>query len=227
MICKNYSEHKLSNILKNKLFKTSEGKIFLLGISILLISFIGLLGVYIVDIQTANSLFAMAATNLFVGRVPSLSLGYASGLPHSLVIGTNILVEMLLVLFIYPLFIFSFNNILHVKFLEKFFEDVKVFRKTHQKLFDRYGVFGLFIFVFIPFWMTGPIVGSIIGFLIGIRHYMVISVVFVSTVIAISLWGLFLNRIIDFLNSIDTGFVPLLLVSGFIIFVVYKLKKRF
>ncbi len=217
----------MNTLFRNKLLKTPEGKILLLGLLILLISIAGLLIIYFIDIQTANSIFAMVATNLFVGRVPSLSLGYASDLSHGVVICTNILVEMLLVLIIYPLFIFSFNNILHVKFLEKFFEDVKSFREKHQKQFDRYGIFGLFIFVFIPFWMTGPIVGSIIGFLIGIRHYMVINVVFVATVIAISLWGLFLNKIIDFLNSIDTSYVPMILLTGFIIFLVYKLRKRF
>jgi uncharacterized membrane protein len=110
--------------------------------------------------------------------------------------------------------------------LEKFFNDVKVFRVKHQKLFDRYGIFGLFIFVFFPFWMTGPIVGSIIGFLIGLRHITIISVVFIATIIAISLWGVFLNEMVKLLNSIDSSVVPtllLILIGGYL---VYKLLKR-
>lgn len=216
----------MDNSVKNRLFNTDEGKLLLLGLLLILITGIVLFLIYFIDIHSANSIFAMIATNLFVGRVPSLSLGYASGLPHSIVIGTNVLVEMVMVLILYPLFIFSFNNILHIKFLEKFFNDVKVFRVKHQTLFDRYGILGLFVFVFFPFWMTGPIVGSIIGFLIGLRHITIISVVFIATVIAISLWGLFLNEIVKLLNSIDSSVVPILLIIVIGGYIIYRLLKR-
>lgn len=209
-----------------KLFLTIEGRILFFGIFLIVLTFFILSILYFINIQTANSISAMIATNLFVGRVPSLSLGYASELSHGLVIGTNVLTEMILVLILYPLFVLSFNNIFHVKFLEKFFEDVKKFRIKHKILFEKYGVFGLFIFVFFPFWMTGPIVGSIIGFMIGLRHMVVIPVVFIATVIAISLWGVFLKEIVTLINSISSDAVYIILAVFIGVFILYKVFKR-
>jgi hypothetical protein len=57
------------------------------------------------------------------------------------------------------------------------------------------GYVGLFVFVFMPFWMTGPVVGSIIGYLLGIRPWVNIAVVLSATCIAIGLWGLLLNEL--------------------------------
>lgn len=54
---------------------------------------------------------------------------------------------------------------------------------------------GLFVFVFAPFWMTGPVVGAIIGFLIGLRPWVNLAVVLVATYIALGLWALLLNEL--------------------------------
>lgn len=212
--------------LIGRLFTSTEGRVLLSGIFLIFLTFFILTAIYFIDIQKANTILAMIATNLFVGRVPSLSLGYASGLSHFFVIGTNIVTEMILVFIIYPLFIFSFNNIIHISFLEKFFNDVKEFRVKHQELFDRYGIFGLFIFVFFPFWMTGPIVGSIIGFLIGLKHTSIITAVFIATSIAISLWGLFLNEIVKFLSTVNSNAVYVILGLFIAGLVVYKFLRR-
>jgi L-asparagine transporter-like permease len=58
-----------------------------------------------------------------------------------------------------------------------------------------FGIIGLFVFVFLPFWMTGPVVGSIIGFLIGLRPWVNLVVVLGSTYIAIGIWALLLNEL--------------------------------
>ena len=53
---------------------------------------------------------------------------------------------------------------------DNFFSKVKELRLKYSSFFEKYGKYGLFLFVWFPFWMTGPVVGSIIGFLIGITH---------------------------------------------------------
>ena len=53
----------------------------------------------------------------------------------------------------------------------------------------RYGIAGLFVFVFMPFWMTGPVVGAIIGFLIGLRPAVNLAVVLSATGLAIVIYA--------------------------------------
>jgi hypothetical protein len=66
----------------------------------------------------------------------------------------------------------------------------------------RFGIAGLFLFVFVPFWMTGPVVGAIIGFLIGLRARTNLAVVLSATYVAIAAWALSLSE----LGRISAGY---------------------
>lgn len=209
-----------------RLFFTAEGLILLLSVSIIIGLAAFIVTYYFIDPLFANKITAIVFTNIFVGRVPALSLGYAAKLTHFEVISFNIVAEMILVTLIYSLFVFSYKGVLKVKALEKFFQKVEVKKEEHQETFDKYGKLGLFIFVFIPFWMTGPIVGSIIGFLIGMKHYMVILIVFFATIISMTLWGLFLQEIIDFVVSFDVRILWALIFIIILVILFFKLKKR-
>lgn len=206
-----------------KLFKGKEGNIFLLGLILTFCLLIFIIISYQIDALYASKITGIVFSNLFIGRVPALSFGYAANLSHFTVIGINIIVELILVSIILPLFILSFRGILKIKLLENFFIQVQQKRIEHQEKFNKYGKFALFVFVFIPFWMTGPIVGAIIGFLIGIEYYTIIIIVFLATMIAITLWGLFLQEIVDFLIVWDNQFLWI----GLFIFVLALLVIRF
>ena len=46
-----------------------------------------------------------------------------------------------------------------------------------------------------PFWMTGPVVGCAIGFLLGLRAWVNMVVVLAGTYVAIFVWALFLREV--------------------------------
>lgn len=211
--------------LLEKLFQGKAGNIFIFGLFLFFCLLLFIIISYRIDITFANKITGIVLTNVLVGRVPALSFAYAVELSHIVAISINVLIELILVCIIYPLFVLSFNGILKIELLENFFNTIKTKKKKHQKSFDRYGGFGLFLFVFIPFWMTGPIVGAIIGFLIGLKHYTIIAVVAFSTFIAISLWGLFLQEIIDFLLAFDSEFIWLVLFVLLSILLIYRFKR--
>ena len=209
-----------------KLFTTQEGVILLLSILITLSVVVFIIVYYFIDPSFANKVTGIVFTNIFVGRVPALSLGYAAKMTHLEVITLNIIAEMILVTLIYSLFVFSYKGILKIKALEEFFERVENKKEQHREEFEKYGRLGLFIFVFIPFWMTGPIVGSMIGFLIGMKHFTVIFIVFLALIVSISLWGLFLQEIIDFVVSFDVRLLWLLIFIAILAFLFFKFKRR-
>ncbi len=214
------------NRIFEKAFEGEVGNILLLSLFIILSLITFVIVSYQINVGFANKITGIIFTNILVGRVPALSFGYAANLSHFIVIFINVITEMILVTLIYPLFVYSFKGIVKIKILEDFFSEIKEKRKKYQSYFNKYGKLGLFIFVFIPFWMTGPIVGAIIGFLIGIKHYTVIVVVFIATIISITLWGLFLQQIIDFLFTLNTQFVWLLLFIVVVALLLYRFKNK-
>lgn len=146
---------------------------------------------------------AMTGLNLIIGRAAGLSFGYASGLGHAQVIPLNMLVETMQVLVVYPLFALSWRHLIQAPILKPFVTRMHSAAELRGGTVRKFGIAGLFVFVFLPFWMTGPVVGAIIGFLIGLRPWVNLVVVLLSTYIAIGVWGLLLNELSAWASTVN------------------------
>jgi uncharacterized membrane protein len=154
---------------------------------------------------------AMAGLNLIIGRAAGMSYGYANGLDHVQVVPLNMLVETIQVFVVYPLFVLSLRKLIQLPTLQPFFARMQSAAQSRGGMVKKFGIIGLFVFVFVPFWMTGPVMGSIIGFLIGLRTWVNLTVVLVSTYVTIGVWGLLLNELSDWAATVNE-FAPYALV---------------
>ena len=139
----------------------------------------------------------MSATNILFGSAAGISFGYSFELGNVFVILTNILIETILVLIFYPLFVFSWQSILVIRPLRKIIKRTSLAAEAHQVTIHKYGIIGLFMFVWLPFWMTGPMVGCTVGYLLGLSPWKNLTIVLSSTCIAIVCWSLLLRKIHD------------------------------
>ena len=206
-------------------FTTSEGKIFILGVLLFIVFLVSIISTYAFSSEEANNLIIMSVTNFFFGRAAGISYGYTVELSDSIIIFMNILIEFILVLIIYPLFVLSWNKSLEIGMLNNFFTSVKVQRLRYKDFFEKYGRYGLFLFVWFPFWMTGPVIGAIIGFLIGIKHTHTILIVLSGTSLAIVIWTFFLKELIDVLNQLSANAPYILLALLVLVTIIVKVLK--
>ena len=172
-----------------QLFRTTEGRILLLGIAVTLAGLVVMGLVAFWSPPTSHMIGAMTFFNIFFGRAVSMSVGYAAGYGHSVVVPVNIWVETVLVLLFYPVFVFSMRKLVAFPRLKHFLERTREAAERHHDKVRRYGIAGLFIFVWFPFWMTGPVVGSAIGYLLGFPAWLTVSVVLAGTYIAMAGWA--------------------------------------
>ena len=208
-----------------ELISSQEGKILILGVLLFFGYFMSILGVYMFSIDQANKLLAMSVTNFFFGRAAGISYGYTAGFNDGIIIFMNIMIEFIMVLIIYPLFVLSWNKSLNIAFLKSFFSSVENQRIKYKDFFKKYGKYGLFIFVWFPFWMTGPIVGAIIGFLVGIKHYTTLLIVLSGTSVAIVIWTYFLKELMISLDQLNEN-APFVILGLFILIaLVLKILK--
>jgi len=162
---------------------------------------------------------AMTGLNLFIGRGAGMAYGYAHGYSHVQVVPFNILVETIQVLVVYPLFVLSTRQLIQLHTLKPLITRIQHAAESQRGWVRHFGIAGLFVFVFVPFWMTGPVVGAIIGFLIGLRPLVNIVVVLVSTYVAIGIWALLLNELSDWAATVNE-FAPYALVLAIVLLVV-------
>lgn len=137
------------NKIIEKAFEGVVGNILLLSLFITLCLITFVIVSYQIDNNFAKKITAIVFTNVLVGRVPALSLGYAASLPHFIVIFINILVEMILVTLFYPLFVYSFKGIVKIKLLEDFFNEVKIKKNHIKNLIDMESLGFLYLFLFL------------------------------------------------------------------------------
>lgn len=194
------------------LFATAEGRVLAAGI---ILSVIALLVIAVTALwrpQHASIMGAMAITNVTFGRAVSMSIGYAAGYGHALVVSVNMVVETILVLLFYPLFVFSLKKLVVFPALKKLLDRAHNAAVQHEDKVRKYGIIGLFTFVWFPFWMTGPVVGSAIGYLLELPIWLNLTVVLIGTYIAMAVWGYMLFSIQS--QAADLGaWAPVLIVG--------------
>jgi len=189
------------SLIRRELLRSTEARILASGLLLTLLSVVALSIGWLVNPELAARFAAMTGLNLAVGRAAGMSFGYASGLHHSSVITSSMLVETIQVLVIYPLFVLSWKSLVDARRLQRLLVGMRRTAEANQSRVARYGMAGLFAFVFLPFWMTGPVVGSMIGFLIGLKARHNLPIVLAATYAAVAIWAAFFDHMNQWLAA--------------------------
>lgn len=214
------------NRLKRSLLHSPEGRCLLIGVA-LAFAFTFWLGIkLLLSPEDSQVLIGMTATQIIFGRVAGIAFGYSMDIEYSTVILICVIVETILVLIFYPLFVFSWRHLLVIRWLKNIFERIRKAAKTRKGIVRKYGVVGLFVFVWFPFWMTGPVVGCVIGFMIGLRTWLNMTVVLSGTYVAIITWAVFLRQFHNRMVFYSSYTTMAILIVLFIIIIVGHLLHR-
>jgi len=212
---------------KHSFFKHKEGKILILGLTLLGCFFILALFCALFYPNYLQQILSITATNIIFGRMAGLSIGIASQMDTTLLIAFNLFIESIMVLIFYPLFVMSWNKLDLISYqpLNQFLERSKKSAHKYEPVIKRYGVLGLIMFVLTPFAMTGPVVGSFVGYLIGFPHYKTLLVVLFSTLIAIIIWVYLIKNFEETLIAYSDILMMGFFIAATIMLLWYLLKK--
>lgn len=210
-----------------QLFKTTEGRILLLGIVIALAGLIAMGLIAFRSLQASRMMGAMSFADLMFGSIVAMSIGYAGGYGHGFVIPVIMWVESVMVLLFYPVFVFSMRKLVEFPRLKRYIDRTQAAAERHHGRVRRYGIVGLFIFVWFPFWMTGPVVGSAIGYLLGLPAWVTLTVVLTGTFAAMVGWAYLLFNLYT-RASVFAPWAPILIIGLIILVIlaVYLLDRR-
>ena len=220
------SDLKQKNQLKRTLLNSPEGYCLLIGVALAFIFILWLGAKLLLSPEDCQTIIGMTATQIMFGRAVSIAFGYSMGLEYSTVIPICIIVETIMVLIFYPLFVFSWRHLLVIKQLKNIFERIRKAAEAHKDIVIRYGIAGLFLFVWFPLWMTGPLVGCVIGFMIGLQTWLNMLVVLSGTYAAIIGWAIFLRQFHSHISSYGSYAVFVFLILLFIIIIVGHLLHQ-
>ncbi len=132
---------------------------------------------------------------LFFGRAAGVGAGLSMNFSPTFLLFQASMVDVILMLYVYPLFVRGYQHLTRVPFIGGYLAGVHKVALSHTKRMAPYGVVGLMTFVIFPFWSTGCLVGSVVGYLIGLPTWMSLSSVTAGNIVAIAIWVWFYERL--------------------------------
>ena len=210
-------------------FDLIEVKILLTG---LILSF--LTGLYLLYLLFTNpglyrSLFSAGIVHLMGGRALGIAACLSADISLFYTILYNFYLEVVIVLITYGILVLIMRNIIQPKLFRSTVRQAELTAQDQKTNIKKYGAIGLFLFVMFPFFMTGPVIGAIIGYLLNYKAINNFLIVFSGTLSSIVIYSLIGNNIIKHINKyIHIGLVKKwgAIIVGILIvlFFIYHLK---
>ena len=202
--------------MKQKLFYTNEGKILLTGLllSLLLLIVIGYFAT--IDIEIAKTLGLTFFVHSFGGRAAGIGLCIMNGFGPVVTIVYNFYLEALIVCFTYSIFVLTTNNYIKVIWVTNLMQRLAQKAVEQKDKVESYGWIGLFLFVMLPLPVTGPVMGSVIGYMLKVNLFKNFSATGSGTFSAIVVWFFcfdFLEQRFHVIQYVFAGIVILALLS--------------
>ena len=190
---------KLLFLLKER-FDLIEVRILFLGLLLAAIA-----GLVLAVLLFANpGLFRVLSSTAIVHVMGGRALGVAKCLSADIspfyTILYNFFLEVVIVLIAYGVVVLIMRNVIQPKLLHSTVRQAEMTAQKQKTNIKRYGAIGLFFFVMFPFFMTGPVIGAIIGYLLHYRAINNFLIVFGGTLCSIIVYTMVGNNII---NSIE------------------------
>lgn len=210
--------------MQQKLYQTIEGKILFTGILLSLVLLIVIGYFAAVDIETAKTLVLAFFAHSFGGRAAGIGLCIMNDFGATATIGYNFYLEVLIVCFTYSMFVLTVSNYVQVLWLRRVMEKITHNALEQKDKIEAYGWVGIFLFVMAPLPMTGPVVGSIIGYMIRVPLIKNIAATFGGTLTAIVIWFFsfdFMEQRFHVIQYVFAGIILLVILSK------YKSIKHF
>lgn len=194
--------------------------IFLLGLACL-VAILGWAGVCAdTDPRKAGTMLGILPAHVTGGRASGIAIALGSGQFSPLeAMVLAALIEGMVVCLFFSAFCLSMKKLVHWPWLQTAMRDVHQSAQDQRHLVARWGIVGLILFVWFPFMMTGPVVGSIIGYLLGMRHWVTLGAVMAGTISAIICWTYLMDQMNDLMRSAGS-IAPILGVSVIVVTII-------
>jgi uncharacterized membrane protein len=186
--------------LITKRFDLIEVRILSAGLIMAALAALYLIVLIFVNPSLYRVLSSTAIIHVMGGRALGVATCLSSNIPLFYTILYNFFLEVVIVLITYGIIVLVMRNVIQPKLLRGTVRQAELTAQEQKTKIKKYGAVGLFFFVMFPFFMTGPVIGSIIGYLLNYKAVNNFLIVFSGTLSSILIYALVGNNIIRFIN---------------------------
>ncbi len=191
---------KLVGLVRDR-FDLIEVKILLAGLILSFLTCLYLLYLLFTNFDLYKVLSSTAIVHIMGGRALGIAACLSADISLFYTILYNFFLEVIIVLITYGIVVLIMRNIIQPKLFRSTVRQAELAAQDQKTNIKKYGALGLFLFVMLPFFMTGPVIGSIIGYLLNYKAINNFLIVFSGTLSSIVIYALIGNNIIKHINQ--------------------------
>ena len=130
----------------------------------------------------------MGFTELILGRGVAIAKAVEMGMHPGLVVFLATYVDAVTVFLFYPVLILACRNLVEGQPVDPRMKGIIESAEKNVTRFAKYKIAGIFLFVWLPFFMTGVVVGAVLGYLLGLKTWTNMATVTLGTLTAAVCW---------------------------------------
>lgn len=205
-----------------ELYRTEEGRVFFIGALLTVLLVIIIAYHLITDPAKAKVLSLVFVAHSFGGRAAGVGLCIIKGLSFFQTLMYNFFLEIQLLCVTYSVFVLAITNYIKIKWVIAIANKMMHSSERNKDKIERYGWIGVFLFVMAPLPGTGPVAGSILGYLLKMDVYRNFSAVLSGTFCALLMWVTCFDFLKDYLYIIQYIIV---IIIAFVVFFHFQTIK--
>ena len=173
--------------LKQQIMLSEESSVFVVGSLMLIAWFLAIATQWYLG-QAWEQWVIMGFTELFLGRGVAIAKAVEMGMPPGLLIGLATYVDAVTVFLCYPALVLAYRNLVGGRPVDKRMKGILETAEKNVNRFAKFKILGIFVFVWLPFFMTGVVVGAVLGYLLGLKTWPNMITVTLGTLSAAVCW---------------------------------------
>jgi len=144
----------------------------------------------------------------FMGHLVSIADGSAAGFGKVYLFVQSGLQDMILLMVAYPFVVSAYQGVVRRGGLVgRWLSTLHRTAERQKRVVEPAGAIGLWVFVILPFWSTGTLVGGVVGYLLGMRTSVVFAAVLSGYVLSVVGLIWFFDFMSELAAVVDIGLV--------------------
>ena len=173
--------------LRQQIMLSEESSVFVVG-SLMLITWLLAVAALWHRGHAWDQWVIMGSTELILGRGVAIAKAVEMGMHPGWVIFLATYVVAVTVFLFYPVLILAYRNLTGGQPVDRRMKGIIESAEKNVERFSQFKVIGIFVFVWLPFFMTGVVVGAVLGYLLGLKTWTNMATVVLGTLSAAVCW---------------------------------------
>lgn len=153
----------------------------------------------------------MIGAHFAAGNLGNAGAGFKFGMPTWFIIYQCFIQDTIAMCYTYALFAAGYKRFSHWPIIGPRLAGMHQSALENSHIVRPYGIPGLMIFVIVPMWATGPIVGTIVGYVLGLGATTTLLTISTANMISTTVYVNAYNKLLAFNENIAYGVIAVIL----------------